>query len=131
MKPAAGDTIARRLYAALDGRDATAVAAVLDDASVLHLAGASGLAGDYQGGEAIIGLLRRMAELTGGSLRYGAARPVADARGRAVLMGRTSAIRRDRRLDTDVTIAVTVGGGVVREAWVFCLDQAACDGFWA
>jgi len=131
MNATPGEVVARRLYAALDGRDSGRLVAVVDDASVLHVAGGSGLAGDYQGREAIAGLLRHTAELAGGSLRYGAARSEIDTSGRSVLVGRASANRRGRRLDTEVRIAACIDDGVVREAWVSYLDQAECDRFWS
>jgi ketosteroid isomerase-like protein len=131
MEPIPSEVIARRLYAALDGRDRAALAGLVDDASVLHVAGTSGLAGDYQGEEAMAGLLYRMAELARCSLRYGAARLAADAPGGSVLVGRASATRRGRRLDSDVEVTARIDGGVVREAWLSFVDQAACDRFWA
>jgi len=125
------DVVVRRLYAALDGRDTTALTALFDEASVLHLAGASGLAGDYQGAEAIAGLLRLMADLTGGSLHYGAAQSANDRHGRVVFQGRAIAERRGRRLITAVRIVATVEGGVVSEATVSYEDQPLADAFWS
>ena len=131
MRAASERHVALALYDALDGRDTTAVAIVLDEASVLHVSGGSGLAGDYQGGEAIVGLLGRMADLTEGTLRHSTAHPASEMHGAIVLRGRASGSRRGRFLDTDVEVTVTVRGGIVREAWVSCLDQAGCDDFWS
>jgi ketosteroid isomerase-like protein len=131
MNASPRDVMARRLYAALDGRDTRGLVAVVDDASLLHVAGTSGLAGDYQGREAIAGLLRHTAELAGGTVRYGAARSEIDTSGRTALAGRASATRRGRCLEAEVRLAVRVDGGVVREAWLAFTDQAACDRFWS
>ena len=65
------------LCRALDGRDVGPLAARLDDASVLRVPGSSGLGGDYQGREAIVGLLRRMAAATDGTLRFEVQRTLA------------------------------------------------------
>ena len=70
MTRRSGADAVRALCRALDGRDVGPLAAWLDDASVLRVPGFSGLAGDYQGREAIVGLLRRMAAATDGTLRF-------------------------------------------------------------
>lgn len=131
MEPASADVVARRLYAALGARDRSVLTRVVDDASVLHVAGASGIAGDYQGREPITGLLCRMTEVAGGSLRYGAGRLLTTTDEHIVLAGRASATRRGRRLNTDVTLAVYVVDGLVREGWLSFADQATGDRFWS
>ena len=50
--------MAQALYDALVGKDVLADEVVVDEASLLQVPGRSGLAGQYQGGEAILGLLR-------------------------------------------------------------------------
>ena len=47
---------------ALLAGNVSAAAVALDDASVLHVPGRLGVAGDYQGEDAILGVLERMAE---------------------------------------------------------------------
>ena len=131
MKPTAAELVGRHLYGALDGRESAAAATVLDDASVLHIGGSSGLAGDYQGNGAIDGLLRRMGTLAGGTLRYGAARLSSGSCRQAVLVGRASAVRRGRRLDVHVTFTVSIRNGLVRHASLACDEQRAWDTFWA
>ena len=131
MEQTSDEHIARALYQALDGQRTHALAAFLDDASLLHVSGESGLAGDYQGQEAILGLLRRMGELTGGTLRYGESSMTADAGGAVVLQGRVAAGRRGRRLKATARIAVTLEDGVLREIRLAYLDQSAFDGFWS
>ena len=66
-----------RCGAPLAGED-RAVAAFLDEESLLHVPGKSGLAGPYQGPEAILGLRHRMASLTAHTLRYSDFRVLAD-----------------------------------------------------
>jgi len=131
MEQASDERIARALYQALDGRHTHALAPFLGDASLLHVSGGSGLAGDYQGQEAILGLLHRMEELTGGTLRYGESGLTVDAGGAVVLQGRVAAGRRGRRLKATARIAVTLEDGVLREIRLAYLDQSAFDGFWS
>jgi hypothetical protein len=107
------------------------VSAYLDDASVLHVPGESGLAGGYHGGDAILALVSRMVELTDGSLRFETSR-YPDERYQGVLLrGRVTATRRGRRLDTNVDLLISVRGDLLREIWISHGDQNQVDEFWA
>jgi hypothetical protein len=119
------------MFEALDGRHAVDVAVLLDEATLLHIAGASGLAGDYQGDEVIGELVGRLIRLTGGTLRCGPARSTATARGTAAVRGSLLAERHGRRLDTTVEVAVDVEAGIIREVWISDLQEPAFDDFWS
>lgn len=123
--------IARAVFRALDGRHAKAAAALFDDASVLRVPGRSGLAGDYQGRDAIVGLLGEMADLTRGTLRFTAGRVTRSAHGSAAVGGRAEAVRRSRRLDAGIEVVVTIDGGLAREISITHDDQAHVDEFWS
>jgi len=118
-------------YDALLAGDGAAATFVLDDASLLHVPGMSGLAGDYQGKEAILGLFARMAEVTGGTARFDSPRLVTNDDRVIVLRGRMTAGRIDSRLDTEVIHALSLRGHTIQEVWVFSLNQDAFDEFWA
>ncbi len=122
---------ARALYGGFFAREVPAAAVVLDDASLLHIPGNTGLAGDYQGREAILGLLRRMAELTGGTLQFSPSKVVIEDDQAIVLLGRVSAIRKAKRLDTDVVHVFSLRDGKVREIWIFHQNQDHVDRFWS
>jgi ketosteroid isomerase-like protein len=122
---------AQALHDALAGVDVFAAEAVLDDASLLHLPGESGLAGQYQGGEVILGLLARMAKLTDHTLHFSPLRVIAADGGVIVLCGRANATRRGKRLDTDVVYVLSLRQGMVQEIWLFHQDQDHVDEFWA
>ena len=131
MGQTGGSAIPRKTYQALDGRHTPALAAQLDGASLLHVSGRSGLAGDFQGREAIVGLLETMAEETGGTPHCAPVSSVA-AKGEAtVLLGRLSGTRRGRHLDAVVQLTVTDDDGILREARVDWPDQSRYDGFWS
>ena len=121
---------AHAFYDALAGNDEPAAAAGLDEASLLHVSGRSGLAGDYQGREAILGLSRRMSELTGGTFRFTQSKVVADDDQAMVRLGHVSATREGKRLDTDVVHVVSLRNGRAREIWIFHQDQRQVDDFW-
>jgi ketosteroid isomerase-like protein len=119
------------LYDAIAGKTDTAAEAVLDEASLLHVSGRSGLAGHYQGGDAILGLLRRMAELTDGTLRFRPSRVLTANESAIVVCGRATASRHGRRLDSEEVHVVSLRDGKVREIWIFHEDQGRIDEFWA
>ena len=112
------------------GRGAGAADA-LDEASVLSVPGRSGMAGRYQGREAIVGVFRRMGELARGTLRFSPSELVAAGDELIVLIGRTTAACRGRTLDSEVAFIVAIDAGVVRRIWVFHDDQNEVDEFWS
>ena len=120
----------RSAYEALLAGRVAAATTLLDDASVLHLAGRSGVAGDYQGQEAILGLLRRIVQLTDGTLEFGAATTLVDDARVMVLRGRLTGTRRKARLDTEVLHVLSLRDDRIREAWIFSLDQNHLYEFW-
>ena len=126
-----GDRVARALYRALGGRHAPALAALLDEASLLHVSGRYGLAGGFQGQDAILGLLRTMAAETEGTLRCAAAGSVSRQNAATVLVGRVSGHRGGRHLDVEVRLTVTLDEGMLREAWIEWMGQSKVDEFWS
>jgi ketosteroid isomerase-like protein len=120
----------RTAYAALLGGDISMGAAMLDDSSVLHLPGRSGFAGDYQGREAIVGVLARMTQLSGESLEFDSFGLLVAEESVLLLSGHVDGSRDGVRLDTDVIHALSVKGGKIREAWIFSLGQSNFNDFW-
>lgn len=129
QKSDAGESLAL-CSAFLAGEDAAA-AAVLDDGSLLHVPGRSGLAGEYQGREAILGLRRRMVELTEGTLRFSPPKVITGDDPAIFLLTRAHASREGKRLDTDVMHVVTSRDCRLREMWIFHPNQCHVDGFWS
>ncbi len=116
---------------ALGGGGTGAIAAYLDADTLLHMPGGSGLAGDYQGPDAICGLLDRMLEASHGTLRFETVCTTAGSTGDVRLCGRLLG-RRDRRsLHTTATLEAHVAGDTIREAWLTCSDEPTWDTFWA
>ena len=123
--------MAQAFHDALLGKDVPAAEAVLDDGSLLHIAGRSGLAGEYQGEEAILGLLERMAQLTDVTLQFSPSRVINTDDQAIVLCGHSSGTRGGRRLDADAVHILSLRGGRVREIWVFHQNQDQVDDFWS
>jgi ketosteroid isomerase-like protein len=122
---------AQALHDAIAGNKATAAEDILDEATLLHIPGRSGLAGQYQGREAILGLLRRMTELTEATLRFAPARTLTADDQMIVLYGRSSASRQAKRLDTETAYVAWLRDGRVREIWIAHRDQAQFDNLWS
>ncbi|MDJ0954405.1 MAG: hypothetical protein QNJ81_12070 [Acidimicrobiia bacterium] len=101
-----------------------------DEASVLHFPGDSGLAGRYQGGDAIVGLLRHLAGLTDGTLEFTNVRVIAAAASGLAMLGRLRGRRPGGWLDTVTVHLFKCDAGTVREAWLFYHDQHDVDRFW-
>lgn len=124
------ERIAAAVSEAFADWDPSGVKATLSDAAFLHVGGGSGLSGNYQGPEAIGGLLDRMTDLTNATIRLtGLNRPTFDGR-RVVLEGRAEAIRSGRELSTSVRLELLIESEWVREIWLDCADQSRFDDFW-
>ena len=93
--------------------------------------GRSGLAGEYHGEEAILGLLERMAQLTGATLQFKPSRVLTTDDQAIVLCGQSSGTRGGKRLDADAVHILSLRGGRVREIWVFHQNQDQVDDFWS
>ena len=119
--------ILNRELAAATGHSATLA---LDDAAVLHVPGRSGVSGVYQGREAILQFLERMADLTYGTLRFVPTRTFSTDDEMLVVCGHASAQRQTRQLDTGTAYVVLLREGSVREMWLAHQDQASFDDFW-
>lgn len=126
-----GDAVALALYQALGGRRAPALAALLDWTSLLHVSGRSGMAGDFQGRDVILGLLATMAAETEGTLRCAAVGSVSRRDEATLLVGRVIGHRGGRHLEVEVRLTVTLGEGMLREAWLVWVGQSEVDEFWS
>ncbi len=126
---AEGDAVAA-LCRALDRGDLGPLAARLDDASVLRLPGHSGLGGHYQGRDAIVGLLQRMATVTDGTLRFEAHGTIASRRDALHIEGWLSCTRNDRPARMTVSMDAMIAGQVFRSITIECADRPAWDALW-
>ena len=103
---------------------------ILDASSVLHMAGSSGLSGDYQGAESISGVLSRMAELTDQTLRFDTREVLIADDETLVWRGRVEATRPVGHLDSEVVCILSLDGKRMREMWLFHVDHDPIDRFW-
>jgi ketosteroid isomerase-like protein len=111
--------------------DLLAARAAFDHASVLRVPGNSGLAGLYQGKDAILGLCERISHLTDETLQFTPSRVIFEDDQAMVVYGREHGIRRGCELDTDSIHIVLLRGRRIAEVWVFHEHQDRVDEFWA
>lgn len=121
----------RALCRALDGRDVGPLAAMLDDASVLRVPGCSGLGGDYQGREAIIGLLRHLAAATDGTLRYEVRCELMPHPEALRIEGRMSGTRNGSPFSATVGVDATLVCQVFQSITIECADRSTWDTVWS
>ena len=103
---------------------------VLDDASVFHFPGKSGLSGTYQGRAAIVGLLEKLGQVTDGTLEFVPERIVGRGSDTVVVLTRSRATRRGKHLDAAAIHVLSRRGDAVRELWLLHPDQQRVDEFW-
>lgn len=130
MIAAHSDSLIDAVAGALAGSGPAAAASHLDDQTLLHIAGASGLAGDYVGREAICALLERMTDATGGTLRFEVLSATVARAGQVRFRGTVSGGRGDLSLLTAATLETTIANASIREIRLSCADQSAWDAFW-
>ena len=120
----------RVLCLGLEGREVDRFAARLDDASVLRVPGLSGLGGDYQGSDAIVGLLRSMAAATDRTLRFEVGRSLMSRPDILCVEGRLSGTRVGRPLSATITVDAVLADQVFLSITIECADRSAWDAMW-
>jgi hypothetical protein len=118
------------LCRALDGRDVARLADHLDDASVLHVPGFSGLGGDYQGREAIVGLIHRMAAATDGTLHFEVRGSITSRPGFLHVQGRLSGTRNGHLFSAHLSMDGSLASQVFRSIEIRCSEPSALDPLW-
>jgi uncharacterized protein len=111
--------------------DVLGLLSLFADNAVWRIPGASSLAGTYEGREEIIGVLRRTAELTGGTYRVELLWVVADDEHIAAVYRARGEREGGRTLDIEQTLLIELRDGLWAEIRAQPLDQAAFDAFWS
>lgn len=126
-------SIAERFHQALVANDAAALNELLADDVEWHATGRSPFASSHRGREAIITLIGRLHELSGGTFRplRADSHDVCASEYHAVLMDRFLAERGGKQLDTHVAFVVVVEGSSVKLLLPYFYDQYAFDEFWS
>ena len=120
----------RKLYDALGKGDFGIVMSLLSDDIKAHVPGNSQVAGEYDGKEAVGGYVGKLAELSGGTLRFEPHDVLASAEHGAGLV-KDLAERGGKRLAMNNVHVWQCRDGVLTELWVYPGDLRAWDEFWS
>ena len=120
----------RQGFRAFSEGDAATIIELLDEDIVWRIPGRNEVAGTYVGREAALAVLRRAAELTGGTYRADLHWAVADEE-HVVAAYRASGRRGDLTLEIDQALVVRVADGRWVEVDAVPFDQHAFDEFWS
>ena len=130
MDRATIDQVAHDVSQSLATGDSRPLRGRLRDNTLLHVPGASGLSGEYQGVDAISDLIDRFVDQRKQGLRFTASNVAQGSGGRLQLCGTFEGRRAGRELTVEAMIEMEVIEGTIREAWLSCPDQTAWDAFW-
>jgi ketosteroid isomerase-like protein len=97
---------------------------------VVHQPGSHPLAGERKGVEAVLDLVRRMREETGGTVRAEPQQFFSDGRGHMIAVYRLTADRKGRRHDAVAAALFTMVGDRIANIEVFEQDQDQTNQFW-
>lgn len=110
--------------------DAPSLVETLDDAVVLHVPGSTGLSGEFQGAEAVLGLCAHMNQLTAGTIRFSPFRMLGETHGIVIIEGTVSGARGRSQLESRAVHVFLYRSDRIREIWLFYEDQSRVDEFW-
>jgi ketosteroid isomerase-like protein len=122
-------TLLRDAHRALRDGDVAAMATMVADDIVWHVAGQSRVSGEYVGRAAVLAYHRQLVELSNGTFSL-EDEDLLDSDDRAVSLCRVSGQRDGKALDADYCEVIRVGHGRIVEGWSFAFDQYAFDLFW-
>ncbi len=118
------------MIAAFNANDLSAVEALVDPDLEYTLPGKSPIACHTRGVEPHLQMLKRVRELSGGTLRL-EPRAVAADGDYLVVWGRITAERSGKRFDSDHCVMYRFANGKVVEGRTVPIDQYAFDAFWS
>jgi RNA 2',3'-cyclic 3'-phosphodiesterase len=134
--PAAADplSIVRRFHASqarlYAGGDAEDVRALLAEDVVWHVPGASAIAGEHRGVDAVLAYMDARRRIMDGTFRV-TVHGAAIIAGRVVQLAGGSALRDGHHVTWETVGVFRVSDGRIAECWLVPFDQAAFDGIWS
>ena len=97
---------------------------------VWHLAGTGPLAGDYQGVAQVMGMLRKISELSGGTIQH-ELHDVLVSTDHTVVLATIRAQRAGKQLQDNIVHVIHGANGKATEVWSHSSDPAAAAAFWS
>ncbi len=129
MSEDAYESLVRRAYQNFESGDLDLLGVVMAHNVVWHEPGRSSFAGHYRGPEEVLGFLRRLSALSGGTFKIDVLAVLSEPE-RAVVLQRETAVINDRTLDVIAAVEVEVHRGKITEVTVYHHDTYAFDEFW-
>jgi uncharacterized protein len=129
MSEDAYESLVRRAYQNFESGDLDLLGVVMAHNVVWHEPGRSSFAGHYRGPEGVLGFLRRLRALSGGTFKIEVLDVLSEPE-RAVVLQRETAVINDRTLDVIAAVEVEVHHGKITEVTVYHHDTYAFDEFW-
>lgn len=117
-------------YEALVAGNLGVVVGLFDESVKAHVPGRSPVAGDYDGVDAVVGYVSKLMELSAGTLRFKTHALMADEEHGLVLIN-DKAERPGKSLDANNIHVWHLGGGKLKEIWIYPGDLYAWDTFWS
>ena len=117
-------------YDAFRAGNFAALVELIADDCVWHITGRNPLAGMYRGRDAIVGLMARTVELSGGTIEVDVV-DITMSDNHIVVLQRTRATRAGKTLDNRTAIVMAVRDGLLVEAWDYFENQYQRDEFWS
>lgn len=97
---------------------------------VWHIAGTGPLAGDYQGVTQVIGQLKKISELAGGTMQQ-QLHDVLASTDHTVVLATISAERAGKQFQLNLTHVIHAENGKATEIWTQSSDPAGSAAFWS
>jgi ketosteroid isomerase-like protein len=123
--------IVRKGYAAFNTADIATLTSLMSEQVSWHTPGASSVAGDHLGRNAVFTQFARYGGETNGTFRAELKEVVANDEGRVVAIHRNTGERNGRRLASDCCLVFEVKDGQIISGREYFHDLANWDAFWA
>ncbi len=123
------EKLIRHAYHLFASGDIDLMHVVFADNAVWHQPGKGPLAGDYKGPEQILGFLRNMRDLSGGTFHTQICDVLAETE-RVIVLQEDTATRDGRELDVLAALDFEIHHGRVTEVTVYHHDLYRFDEFW-
>jgi len=123
------EALIRRTYQDFESRDLDLLRVVMAEDVVWHEPGRSRLAGDYEGPEAVLGLLGALKSGSGGTFKIEVL-DVFSKPERVVALQRETATRNQKKLDVIAALEFEIHHEQITEVTVYQADTYQFDDFW-
>jgi ketosteroid isomerase-like protein len=123
--------LVRKCYDAFIRGDLDSLRGLLAGDCTYHFPGSHPLSGDYKGQDAILDVVRRFFEETGGTLNVELRHVLVDGRGHAVSLHHSTAERQGKRIEQNGSIVFRIVGDKFTDLDEYFDDLDKLNDFWS